>query len=287
MFDGITEKDTQKLIELYQKTEAKIIEDLKTVNIANRNEKLQALANVQKQLETLDAPTKEFLDIHVEKEYKAGVQTVNETLGTSFALINKEAIESLVLTAYDDIRIALGQSKNNIQLLMDRLTKEARQSVLQATGNALITGQARKGLSTELYKILKADGITGYKYTDKNGKVYNVKLETFVDTTARNVLRDAQNEAVAKSSLEAGVDLVKFSSHSNPSPMCRPWQNRVVSISGAVDGYPTLQEARTWYKGIGITNHRYCKHRYVPYNNSNIPFVKYNPETKGYETVKD
>jgi len=248
---------------------------------------LQALTNVQKQLETLNAPTKEFLDLHVEKEYKAGVTLVNQTLGVSFALINKEAIESLVMTAYDDIRIALGQSKNNIQLLMDKLTKEARSEVLQVTGNALITGQARKGLSAELYKILKANGITGYKYTDKNGKVYNVKLETYVDTTARNALRDAQNEAVAKSSLEAGVDLVKFSSHSNPSPMCAKWQNKVVSISGAVEGYPTLQEARTWYKGIGITNHKFCRHRYVPYNKSDIPFVKYNPETKQYETVTD
>jgi hypothetical protein len=287
MFEGITEKDTQKLIELYQKTEAKIIEDLQNVNIANRNEKLKALANVQDQLERLDAPTKEFLDLHVGKEYKQGVTLVNQTLGTSFALINKEAIESLVMTAYDDIRIALGQSKNNIQLLMDRLTKEARNEVLQATGNALITGQARKGLSAELYKILKANGITGYRYTDKNGKVYNVKLETYVDRTARNALRDAQNEAVAKSSLEAGVDLVKFSTHSNPSPMCKPWQGRVVSISGAVEGYPTLQEARTWYKGIGMTNHANCRHRYVPYNKSDIPFVKFNPETKQYETVTD
>ena len=286
MFSGITEDDTQKLIALYQKTEAQIVEDLKTVDITKRNEKLQALSNVQQQLETLETPTKDFLELHVANEYKEAVKTVNQTLGVSFALINKEAIESLVSTAYDEIRIALGQSKNNIQLLMDRLTKEARQQVLQATGNAIITGQARKGLSAELYKILKADGITGYKYTDKNGKVYNVKLETYVDTTARNALRDASNEATVSSSLKAGVDLVKFSSHSNPSPMCAKWQGKVVSISGAVDGYDTLENARTWYKGIGICNHRYCRHRMTPYNKSDVPFVKYNPETKQYETVK-
>lgn len=286
MFKGITEEDTQKLISLYQATEAEIVESLKNVNIVNRSEKISILNQIQTKLESLGAPTKAFLEFHVAKEYSQGTALVNETLKTSFALVNKQAVESLVSTAYDEIRMALGTGRNNIQLVMDRLTKTARQSVLQATGSAIITGQPRKDLSAELYKILKTDGITGYKYTDKNGKVYNVKLETYVDTTARNALRDAQNESVVSGSMQAGVDLVKFSSHSNPSPMCQPYQGKIVSISGAVKGYDTLERARTHFKGIGICNHRFCRHRMTPYNDTGIKFKRYNAETGKAEKDK-
>lgn len=46
-----------------------------------------------------------------------------------------------------------------------------------------------------------------------------------------------------KRALEHGYDLVKVSSHHNPCPKCKPWQGKILSITGRTHRYATLQQA--------------------------------------------
>jgi hypothetical protein len=60
--------------------------------------------------------------------------------------------------------------------------------------------------------------------------------------------------------LENGRDLVKVSTHPNACEKCRPWEGKVLTLTGKTPGYPTLQEA----KDTGLFHPR-CEHAYGLY----------------------
>lgn len=51
--------------------------------------------------------------------------------------------------------------------------------------------------------------------------------------------------SVTQRAKELGRDLVKISTHKTDCPLCKPWQGKILSITGKTKGYPTLDEART------------------------------------------
>lgn len=269
-FEGITENDVKTLIAIYRGAEKEIIDSVKGADIASRPAKAALLAQIQGKLAELVDPTNEFIDIHAIKEYQTGIELVDSAFfRESFSLVDDQALIQLIDSAKSQIKTALGTSLQHIETLANRLTREAGQQAIEETGKALILGRSRKELSKRFAQILTDNGITGYTYSDKNGKQYNVSLEAYVDSMARSTLRDARITAISQRTIENGGDLVKVTSHPNPSPLCSPWQGKILSVSGKTEGYPTLQEAINGGKGLF---HRYCRHSINPYNPTDIKF---------------
>lgn len=69
-----------------------------------------------------------------------------------------------------------------------------------------------------------------------------IYLDKYVSTTSQRI----KNQ---------GHDLVKISTHTTDCPLCKPWQGKILSITGKTKGYPTLDEA----KAAGLF-HEGCAH---------------------------
>lgn len=115
--------------------------------------------------------------------------------------------------------------------------------------------QSWQNVAKTYRESLRDRGITGF--VAKNGTRWN--LSTYAKMVARTSTMEVALNAQANRLLEHGVDLVEIDSHyfgaDSPCDLCSPWQGRVISLTGATEGYPTMAEARA----AGLF-HPNCRH---------------------------
>jgi hypothetical protein len=66
---------------------------------------------------------------------------------------------------------------------------------------------------------------------------------------------EARNRGLANRMVEFNYDLVQVSNHNSTHEECRVWESRILSVSGATKGYPTVAKA----EAAGLF-HPNCKH---------------------------
>lgn len=82
------------------------------------------------------------------------------------------------------------------------------------------------------------------------------QVETVLQTAAGNAAMDGYLDAVTAD----GDDLVMVLESAHPCPLCRPWEHRVLSVSGRDSARPSITEARE----SGLWHPR-CHHNVVRY----------------------
>jgi len=89
---------------------------------------------------------------------------------------------------------------------------------------------------------LAGRGITGY--TDRIGR--NWDLATYCEMATRTATANAWDDMQAGLAAGAGLDLVETSTHSTEGscPLCVPWLGKVLSLTGATPGHPTIAGAK-------------------------------------------
>lgn len=121
---------------------------------------------------------------------------------------------------------------------------EASQPVLE--GRATRIRAAQRALDE-----FAARGISGF--TDRRGR--NWELASYVEMAVRTATGRAAVQAHVDQLRAAGHDLVMVSDAPWECPLCRPWEGRVLSISGSTPDHPTLDTARA----AGF-QHPSCRH---------------------------
>ena len=107
--------------------------------------------------------------------------------------------------------------------------------------NTTITKEAREKLANDLLKILKENGITFFY--DKAGRKW--KIENYVKMRTMTELVQGQRVSFFTRAIQFGVDLVRII-HMNlhpQCPLCIPFNNKILSITGKTPGYMTIEEA--------------------------------------------
>jgi hypothetical protein len=99
-----------------------------------------------------------------------------------------------------------------------------------------------QGASERIAADLSKRGVTGF--VDRTGRKWS--LSSYSEMVARTTSREAFNEGTRSRLLSNGQDLARISTGSSEKSCdaCRAWVGRVVSLTGATPGYPTLDEAR-------------------------------------------
>lgn len=89
---------------------------------------------------------------------------------------------------------------------------------------------------------LAANGVTGF--VDRSGRRWD--LASYVEMATRTAASNAWDQLQAERMAKAGLDLVRVSTHSTEGSCaaCRPWLGRLLSLTGAADGYPRLEDAK-------------------------------------------
>ena len=105
----------------------------------------------------------------------------------------------------------------------------------------------------QMEKTGEAQGLVAF--VDRFGKQWN--MSTYVEMLARTTVMKIHNEAVKNEFVAHGEDLVIISYHLPTCEMCKPWNGRIVSLTGATKGYPTMTDAEA--EGLFHPN---CRHAF-------------------------
>lgn len=110
----------------------------------------------------------------------------------------------------------------------------------------------------EMEKTGEAQGLVAF--VDRSGREWN--MGTYVEMLARTTVMKIHNEAVKNEFIAHGEDLVIISYHLPTCEMCKPWNGKIVSLTGATKDYPTMTEAEA--DGLFHPNCRHAFSLYIP-----------------------
>lgn len=152
--------------------------------------------------------------------------------------IDKKTYTDKVNNSINSFTQDLNAIAESIKANSERIIKELKSN---PTANTL---KEQKKISSELVKQLKEKGITFF--TDKIGRKIDIekyiKMRVFTDTVS------LQRTTYFVRAIQYGVDLVRIR-HLNIHPtceLCSPFENKILSINGDVDGYMTIEEAESY-----------------------------------------
>lgn len=168
---------------------------------------------------------------------------------TSFGAVHQSAAQVLAENVYqrlEDVTQVIGRQVNDIY----------RQLALENVRGSTIGYDTWKQVAQQIRQQIAERGITGF--VDRQGKRWN--LSSYTAMVARTSTMEAHLEGTRNRLLEQGHDLVVISDHRGECELCRPWEGRVLSLSGRTPHYPTLEEA----KAAGLF-HPNCRHTYGLY----------------------
>lgn len=173
-----------------------------------------------------------------------------ETLGNVTA--THPAILRAVANAYD-------------RILRDTIATEAKQ--------ALLGSQTRRQAAQSALDRFARAGIKGF--TDKAGRGWT--MESYTEMAMRTGCGRATVQGHEARLTANGFDLVIVSDAPRECERCRPWEGKVLSITGKTPGYPTVAEARD----AGLF-HCTCRHTESAYQEGITKMLHATADPEGY-----
>ena len=131
-------------------------------------------------------------------------------------------------------------------------------------------------------------------YRDKSGRKWG--LDTYAEMAIRTSSNQALRAGHAEALVEAGIDLVIVDSHANPAPVCAPFEQKVLSLTGAHEpgsnrvGDHIVQVKATLEQAVAAgLEHPNCRHAYsayLPGITDPLP-VAADPDHEGYKATQE
>lgn len=178
------------------------------------------------------------------------VMPAGEIVG-SFGITNQAAVQRIVAEA------ALNVQSTHLAIL--RQAQDVyRQAVAEASSQAVVGVLTRREAAQRVLNAFADKGITGF--VDRAGR--NWALDSYAEMATRTAVGRAAVQGHVDRFLANGKDLVIVSAHGGSCPVCAPWESKVLSISGATPGYPTIGEAHA--AGFQHGNCRHTVGLFVP-----------------------
>lgn len=260
VIDELTKDLTTKMISMYVATYNKIFKatvQAKSDNDFYTTAKQQALLkSVVKILKNYRKSSGKYLKTALDAAMKDAVLQALEDLpgSTEDLSFYQEFNEEFVQYTYQD-------TYSHVAALTDKMTTEIKSIIRQDMADimryASINGITRK----KAYRLLKGEIIgkePNFTFTDRAGRNWNAK--GYLTMLSKTVMHNMQREVYLNTLANEGNDLVKVSSHGTTCHKCRPYEGKVLSVSGQSEDYPSVSSA----KANGLF-HPNCKHRLMVY----------------------
>ena len=263
--DKLTEKMISDMLKAYEATYNKIFRELskarKEVDYPTYAKRTQLLKQIGEQLDGFKSTVGSKLG-------KALKQIA--WYGTHTAIKDLERLGSDLTKAeewhfsYNEkfVEQTFGDNFQHIAAQTYRMKRDAK-TLLQTEATAVFRRAAVEGLTRkEAYRQLKAEIMEkdpSFQFVDKAGRRWDSKK--YFEMLTKTVMANAANEAYVNTLLQEGHDLVKVNMN-GAKDACRKWEGKILSLTGATKGHPTLDEA----KATGEVFHPRCKHRLLAYH---------------------
>lgn len=254
---GLSDRELAKVVRLYKRAYKKIVSEINGATNFGVYNRRAILAQVEIILERLGADVKGFIEKEIPHHYKVGAdaavkqfkrQGVVLEVEKGFNIIHQEAVAALI----DDTTRAFAESitgvKRSANLLLNKAVKE---EIKYRMAEGTIAGKALREIKRYVKGVLIDEGL--YSLIDKGGRRWS--LDRYTEMLIRTKTVEARNTGLVNRVAENGYDLVEVSDHSDECPLCRPWEGKILSLTGATKGYQTLTEAES----TGLF-HPNCRH---------------------------
>lgn len=250
------------LIGLDNETIAKTLQAQKLAQL----QELKAYTVKQLQeLKSLDEAARQL----VIRDFLAGASSVAGSQG-SVAGTNSAALGNL-LTEYSQ-----GFSNSRYQIL--RSTVDAyRRIVSQVATQSALGVDTRLQTARRALDLFADEGITSFITAD--GRRWGIV--EYSEMSTRTTLANAQRVGRLQQLENDGRDLIIVNAVPNPSPLCKPYERAILSISGKDNKYPSLDEAKS--KGLWHAN---CRHSFTAYI-AGLTQIDSSVETDNYDETQD
>lgn len=249
----------QQLSGAYREAETEITTRLLEANLTDwqRARAAQQLAAIEDVLVELGEVTETWRETHVGNIYRESLAQADAALQAAGKQLPMEEFGALHTESIRIIGENLAVNLAETRVMVGRRVDDVfRRAGLNALQRATALGETRRQATQRLLDELTEGGISSF--TDRAGKTWN--LGTYAEMHARTTSMEATNLATENRMAEMGEDLVKISSHAGACPLCIPWEGKILSLSGASDEYPSVDEARA----AGLF-HPQCAHRPTPW----------------------
>lgn len=207
-------------------------------------EQVQLRNEAQAVLERLQVLGPAAVERAVEAGWTAGTADAVEVTATLAPRTNVEAVRALAREAVEQV----GGSRLRILRSVD----DAYRAVVSEASSGVVAGSLTRRQAAQRALDRFADqGVTGL--VDRAGRRWG--LDTYAEMATRTASGRAQVAGTLDRYQRAGRDLVIVSDAPGECRLCRPWEGRVLSITGHTPGYPTVGAATA-----GGLFHASCRH---------------------------
>ncbi|MFD3829724.1 phage minor capsid protein [Streptomyces sp. NPDC058621] len=172
------------------------------------------------------------LDIHdaVAESYNQGHRAAVAELGAlsddarrlvEDRLPQAQAVDRL---AQETVEVVTSTHRGILRAIVDRF----RAVVAEVTATVALGTGTRRQAAQDAMRRWADEGVTSFR--DKSGRRW--QLTSYAEMAVRTATGRAATEAHMRTLAEHGVDLVTVSDSPRECPLCRPWEGKVLSISG-------------------------------------------------------
>ncbi len=253
-----SDDEINRLVKFYEQAEREILDRLNRALL--RGNKTEYLAQMKKNIEAILQQLREgnrtWCEQAIPRVYSQGlynadamIKDTGVSIKAGFGAIHQQAAQVLAENAYqrfEDVVQVIGRQVDDIY----------RELALENVRGTVVGYDTWKQTARRFREQLAERGVTGFK--DRSGKMWNMR--TYTEMVARTTTMEAHLQGTANRLVEQGHDLVKVSTHRGACELCRPFEGKILSITGKTPGYPTLEEAKA-----AKLFHPRCRHAYGLY----------------------
>lgn len=162
-----------------------------------------------------------------------GALTVGRQVAVVAALPNAPAVDRLASALISDT--------GPVHVRMLRQTMDVYRGVItHASAAPLLGAQTRRQAAQTALDQFAQRGVTGF--VDRAGRGWDMR--SYVEMATRSVVGRAAVDAHTDRLTAAGVDLVMVSDSPEECPLCRPWEGKILALTGA-PGARTIEQEHT------------------------------------------
>jgi hypothetical protein len=242
---------------LYEDAEAKILSKIATrlsdgIDVPGNSWQQRKAAELNRVInemygikDDLDKEARETITEAVNVAYQEGALSATDDLAkagvlltgdaaSSFGVINQLAVEALVGRSMDILETSHMQ-------IVRRASDAYRSIITEAAGSVLVGVETRKQATQAALNRFADAGIS--TFVDKAGR--NWDLASYAEMATRSATTQASIQGHVDRMVQQRRDLVIVSDHPQECSLCRPWERKILSISGNDPEYPPLSAARS------------------------------------------
>lgn len=193
--------------------------------------------------------------------------TTSDTVTASFGTINNRSIETLTKEIIGGVQATHVHALRNAQDVYHNVLSEV-------LGLGLTGVDTRRQVSQVALNKFANSGVTGF--VDKAGRQW--ELASYAEMATRAGLARASINGHVNRMQEQGRDLAIVSDHPEECELCRPYERKILSVSGNDPNYTSLSEAE-----VNGLFHPSCGHRLNTYIAGLTEIDTPEGDPKGYE----